>query len=95
MNRDELIERLKMRLDLWNAEINRIENTAQVTQAEAQEEFRKQIEQLCARRDAANSQLEELREAGGEAWKDLQTGVEEALATLGEAVDRARARFTH
>jgi hypothetical protein len=95
MNRDELIERLKMRLDLWNAEINRIENTAQVTQAEAQEEFRKQIEQLCARRDAASSQLEELRQAGGEAWKDLQTGVEEALAALGEAVDRARARFTH
>ena len=42
--------------------------------------YKGQIEELRARQETARKKLEELKRTGGEAWEDLRSGAEAALA---------------
>ena len=93
MNRDEYVEKLKGRLDQWNAESARWEAKARVAQAEAKAEYDRQIEALNARREEAMYQMKLLQNASADAWKDVMQGAEEAWKRMQEAVSAARSHF--
>lgn len=91
--RDAYVEQLKARLDLWNAELSRLEAKAQGVQAEARAELERQASELRRRRDDAAEQMRRIQQAQEDAWEDLRSGTERAFAALGEAFERARGRF--
>lgn len=80
-------------LDEWSAEIAKLKARADKAQAESQIQYYKQIEELRKRQQEAQAKLDELRQAGEDAWEDLQAGIESAWNSLGEAVKSATSRF--
>jgi len=93
MTRDEYIAKLKAQLDEWNAQLEQLETKGQNAKAEAQSEYEDQLAALRHRRDEAYQKLDELTQASGDAWEDLQQGCDKAFTALKEGVERAWAHF--
>ncbi|MBE0487393.1 MAG: coiled coil domain-containing protein, partial [Marinobacter sp.] len=59
----------------------------------AQQEYYKQIEELKSMREDARKKLDELSEAGDDAWEDLKAGVDSAWDSVSSSIKHAVARF--
>ena len=92
-NRDAYVQKMKAKLDEWNAEIAALEAKARGAQADARVEHEKHIAELRAERDQARARLDKLRAAGDDAWDDLAAGMEKAWRSLSDSVKSARSRF--
>jgi len=92
--RDAYVMKMKAKLDEWNAEIAKLEAKAKQKEADARKDFDEQVENLKAKRNKANEQLEQMSSAGESAWNDLKAGVEKAAGALGDALNDARSRFS-
>ena len=91
--KDEYVRKMHSKLDLWNAEIDKLAARANQSKAEMRAEYGKQIEELQPKRDEAKNKLERLQNAGEGAWEDMKVGLEMAWDAIGEAVDSAKSRF--
>ena len=91
--RHEYIEKLKNKLDEWDADIDEFEANAQKTTTELKFELEDQITALKVKRDIAKLKLAELMDAGEEAWQDIKDGADEAWGSLKQAIDKARSHF--
>lgn len=91
--KDEYVRKMHSKLDLWNAEIDKLAAKADQAGAEARAEYYKHIEELRAQGEAARKRLDELQQSSESAWEDTKAGVEMAWNAIGEAVDSARSRF--
>jgi molecular chaperone GrpE (heat shock protein) len=60
---------------------------------EARKDFEAQKEIVRKRFAAVKGKLDDMRGAGGEAWKELRRGTESAWSDLAEAVKSATAKF--
>lgn len=87
------LKQLEAQLEEWDAEIGRLRARAKTAQAEAQLESEEQLKELRARRKETFDRMEELRQAGEGAWQDMKAGLEGALLSFQNAIDKARARF--
>ncbi|EPX78239.1 sll1863 family stress response protein [Litoreibacter arenae] len=81
-------------MDEWKAQISQLRAKAEKAQADAQLKYMEEVEELKAKQKQAEAQMHKLRDAQGEAWKDMTAGVESAWDELGEAMKRARKRFS-
>ena len=87
------VQKLQAQMNDWNAEISKLKAKAEGAEADAQLEYYKQIEELREQQQDAQAKLNELREAGEDAWEDLKAGIDNAWSSLGEAVKTAASRF--
>lgn len=86
-------EKMKAKLDEWDAEIQKLEAKARQAEADARLEYEDEVRELKQKRSETRAKLDELGQAGGQAWSDMQSGVESAFDDLSAALDRARKRF--
>ena len=93
MNRDEYVKKLKLQLDVWNAEAAKWEAKAKQAQVGAEAEYRKQLEAFRRQRDDAMQKLAAVQSASGEAWKDMMAGADAAWKAMQDAFARARSHF--
>ncbi|MAL77741.1 MAG: coiled coil domain-containing protein [Sneathiella sp.] len=93
MGKKEFENKLRAQLDQWEAEINRLRAKADVAQAEARVKYHEEIEELRVQKREAEARLDELNNAGDDAWEDMKAGMESAWKNLGDAVNKAAARF--
>ena len=91
--RDAYIDKMKAKLDEWNAEIAVLEARARQKGADAQKQYHEKIAAAKETRRAVQENLDEMRRVGSDAWKDLKAGIEMAADSLGEALRSARSRF--
>ncbi len=91
--RHEYIEKLKDKLDEWDADIDQIEANAQKATADIKFELEDQITSLKVKRDLARLKLAELMDSGEEAWQDIKEGADEAWSSLKDAIEKARSHF--
>ncbi len=95
MDRKETYQdKLRAQLDEFTALIARLRVEAEKTQGEMRLNHMAEIEELRAYRRRAETYLEELQRAQGEAWKDMRSGIEAAREEMGEALKRAWKRFS-
>ena len=92
-NREELVKKMQEKLGEWNAEIDRLTVKAGEASADVKNEIHEQIETLKVKQAEAKQKIEELQHSGEHALEDLKSGVELALAAMGEAIHLARSRF--
>jgi len=92
--RDAYVQKLKGKLDEWNADIAKLEAKAEQAKADSKVQYQRQIENLKAQHVEVERKIEELSRAGDNAWGDLKAGVEIAWQGLGEAVKSAASRFS-
>lgn len=91
--KDAYVQKLHVKIDEWNAEIDKLKARADEAEAESRIEYQKQLENLQEKRRAAEKKLAEVRQAGEDAWQDLKSGVQGALDSMEEAIKSARTRF--
>jgi multidrug resistance efflux pump len=91
--KDAYVKKMHAKLDEWNADIDKLKAKAGAAQADAKQEYYKQIEQLELKQNEANQKLDDLKTAGDEAWEDLKAGVDLAWESVSMAVKSAISRF--
>lgn len=91
--RDAYVQKLKARLDEWNAEIDRLAAKADQAEAESRIEYENRMEDLRAKRKDVEDKMTELQQAGESAWKDLKQGLENSWEILKRSFARAKSEF--
>ncbi|AXY41947.1 coiled coil domain-containing protein [Halomonas alkalicola] len=92
-NREAYEQKLRAKLDEWQAEIDKLRAKARGAEADARIEREKEAERLEAKREEMRHKLKELREAGDDAWDDLRDGAERAWKSFSDSFEKARDRF--
>jgi predicted nucleic acid-binding Zn-ribbon protein len=91
--RDAYIEKIKARIDAWNADIDKMQAKAKEAGAEARIRHEENIEEMKKQRAEAEQKLQEARNASEDAWKDMQGGFEKAWSSISDAFADAAKRF--
>ncbi|ACK66773.1 conserved hypothetical protein [Rippkaea orientalis PCC 8801] len=81
--------KVKAQFEQLNAQIDELKAKAKQAKAEAAVKYESALEELYARRDATQLKLEELQQAGEDAWMELQSGFEKAWNELAQSFDNA------
>lgn len=92
-DRDEYLEGFKVKLDEWNAEIDKLESKARKAQADAKTQYDKQLVLLREMRDDAQKNFNEMQNATNEAWDVMLKGTEKAWNAWVDAFEDARSKF--
>lgn len=92
-NQEVYVKKFQARLDEWDAEIKKLKAKADIASADAELEYKKQLETLRTKREKAGDKLSELKSAGDDAWEDVKEGLETATDALGAALKSATSRF--
>ncbi len=85
--------KVKAQLDKLNAQIEELKAKAEQAKAETAVTYHSSLEEVYAKRDAAQHKLEELQQAGEDAWLDIQIGFEKAWNDLSQAFSDAGKKF--
>jgi hypothetical protein len=93
MTREVYVEKLKARLNLWDAELGRIDAKAHAAQADVRIELERIADELHRKRDEASRRMRKLEKAGEDSWDELKSGTESAFVALGKAFERTRERL--
>jgi hypothetical protein len=91
--KDEYLEKLKLQLDEWSADIDVLEAKARKAEAELRIKYEQQIEALKAKREEAKVRVGEVKESAGEAWQELKKGGDAAWENIRKAFEEARKKF--
>lgn len=91
--RDAYVQKMKAKLDEWNAEIAKLEAKARQKEAGTRGDIHQRIDALKAKQKTVADDLDRLRRRGEDAWEDLKAGLDSAADAMGEALKSARSRF--
>lgn len=87
--KEEYIAKVEARLQEWSTKIDELKVQAHLGKAEAQEEYERQIKMLREKESRLSRKLNELRDAGGEAWDEIKFGIDSAVDDLKDAFGKA------
>lgn len=91
--RDEYIDKVTAKLKEWDAELDKLEAEVNQSKGDVEADVKKQIDKLKKKKTEVSHQLESLKEASDDAWKDLKEGIDESWDALSTAFDKAKSRF--
>lgn len=91
--RHEYIEKLKIKLDEWDNDIDELEAKTLRAKSEIKYEVEDQMKSLRLKRDLARMKMSEIKDASEEAWEDLKEGADEAWLSLKEGIDKAWSHY--
>ncbi len=91
--KDEFVMSAEKSMDELKANLAELTNKAQAASGDTKAKLEQQIKTLEGKWDAAQVKLGEIKNASGEAWKEMQQGVSEAIADLKRAYDDAGKEF--
>jgi len=92
-NRQEYIDKLKLKLDEWNAKIDEMEVQAKLAEMENREKYESEIARFKAKRDEIQNRLETMRHSSEQAFEELRQGAEQAWDSLWDAYKKAKSHF--
>ncbi|MBN2702544.1 MAG: hypothetical protein JXR29_13955 [Methylothermaceae bacterium] len=91
--RDAYVQKMKAKLDEWNAELDKLSAKAEAAEADAKLEYQDQIDELEKLRNQVREKLGEVESASDDAWEDVRQGAEAALNEMNNAISNALKRF--
>lgn len=91
--RDAYVQKLKAKLDEWNAEIDLLAAKADQAEADAKIAYQERLEDLRAKRADVEGKINDLQQAGEGAWEDLKQGLENSWDILKTSFSRAKSGF--
>jgi len=93
VKKDAYVDKLKARLDEWNADIEKLVTKAAQAEAEAKIEYQNQLDDLRAKRDDFRDNLLAVQNAGDGAWEDFKEGLENSWEILKMSFNKAKSEF--
>lgn len=92
-DKNSYLQKLATQLQQWDTEIDQLKVKADKAKAGAKTELLKQIDELRAQKQTAQSRLAELQAAGDEAWDEIKAGVDKSWTSLKGAFKSAMSKF--
>lgn len=92
-SRDSYIRKLEEQIDELKGVIDQIMATGKKMKGEADEQLSREKKELETRYNILKSKLDDIRNAGDEAWKDLHIGTKKAWTDMAEAIRSAASKF--
>jgi DNA repair ATPase RecN len=92
-DRDVYVEKVKAKIDEWNADLAKLEAKSREAAADMQLKYEQQIRDLCEQRNEVEERLRELQRASDESWKRMREGMETAWDDMAKAFRDATDRF--
>lgn len=86
-------EKMKAQLEKLDARIDLLKAEAKEAQADTKIEINDRVEALEEQRDEAQKRLDNVKESGASAWRDLKSGLDTAIMELENAVEGALGKF--
>ena len=91
--RNAYVETMKLKIDEWNNDIDRLQAKADQAKADIQVEYKKQVAELKDKRQDLYRRMSELKKASETAWEDMKSGLDSAWEAMGESIKSAQSRF--
>jgi nucleotide-binding universal stress UspA family protein len=91
--REKYVAKAEAQLRDWSIKIDQLKAKAEESRGAVKAKYDQQIEELRKKQEAVRSKIRAYRTSGGEAWKDLKTGVDQALDELKKSIKQAVSRF--
>ena len=91
--RDAYVQELKIKMDEWSAEIDKIETIAEQAEADSRMRFQKQLEELRKKHKEVEDKIAELQHASEGGWDDLRQGLENSWEILKTSFTKAKSEF--
>ncbi len=91
--RDAYVQKLKAKIDEWNADIDKLTAKADQTQAEAKIKYQQELEDLRGKRQELEDKIADLQSSGESAWEELKQGVESSWEVWKASFSRAKTAF--
>jgi recombinational DNA repair ATPase RecF len=91
--RDAYVEKMKARLDEWNAELARLEARTREARADARADYQRALDDMERQRERAREQIRQMQQASEAGWQELRKGSEAAVAEMNKAWDSALKHF--
>jgi len=92
-NREAYVQKLKAKIEEWNADIDKLSAKAKQAKAEKKVEYQDQIETLRVKRAELERKMSEMQQASKSTWEDLKKGVETSWEALKEGYAAAKDRI--
>lgn len=92
-SRQEVVDKLKSKLDEWNTKIDALEVQAKLAEMENRGKYESEIARLKQKRDELREPLEKIPESGEKAFEELRSGAEQAWEVLSDAYKKAKSQF--
>ena len=86
-------DELRAQLDEWTAIVGRLRAKVESEHGDIRMKLMTEVEELAAYRRRAETYLQEVHEAQGDAWKGMKSDIESARAEMRQALDRAWKRI--
>jgi len=88
--KDDFVNASQQQLEEAKQELARLKGEAQAAKGETKAKLDGQVEALQRKWDMAELRMEQLKQAGGESWKNLKQGMSDALADLRQSYEQAK-----
>ena len=92
-DKEAYLQKMRAKLDEWDADINALQAKFSGASADAQIELNKQIDNLRSERNDMKQKYEDLKSASEEAWEDVRDGIEAAWGRVADSFKHAVNRF--
>jgi len=94
MSKKEAYEQnLQVQLEEWNARIKLLKAKAEKAEADAKVRYYDELDLLREKQSVMRHKMQELKNAGDDAWEDLKDGINKARDSLKDALADAASRF--
>lgn len=87
------LEKAKAELNELDAQIGVLKAKAENQAADAKIDYGNALQDLRERREELSTQMKKLQDASGDAWNDMQSGLESAMASMRDSLKNAVDRF--
>jgi hypothetical protein len=94
MTREIYVEKLKSRLDRWNAYLGKLERKAGELEGEVKTSFEEKLKDIRSRRDLVVEKLSQISSAAESAWMSLRRETKEARGKLVDAFSKAHVQIS-
>ena len=91
--RDAYIQKLKAKINEWNADLDKLSAKADMAEGEAKIRYLQQMEDLRAKRKDIANKIDALKDVSESVWEDLRQGIETSWETWKENFHKARSEF--
>ena len=92
-DRKAFVDKVAAQLKQWDDEIQKLEIKAQKAGSGAKAEYKKQIQELRKKKASAQDRLEDIKDAGEEAWGKVKFGAEKALDEIKNVFQAVLSKF--